>query len=192
MRQRFVTMVCSSMPTREQMESNRWTGPLAARAELWRFTRRSVPRGVAIGLLVGIFAMIPGIQIIGAAAMCMPFRGNVPIAAAMTFLSNPVTTPLFIGASLSLGNWFGFHADLATFLGLVERGASLGEWTAWLLSDAAPALVFGLFVIAVVAAVIGYIVSTLAWRWWTLRKRRGRLALRRAGIAHTGTLPAGR
>jgi len=192
MRQRFVTMVRSSMPTREQMEANRWTGPLAARAELWRFTRRSVPRGVAIGLLVGIFAMIPGIQIIGAAAMCMPFRGNVPIAAAMTFLSNPVTTPLFIGASLSLGNWFGFHADLATFLGLVERGASLGEWTAWLLSDAAPALVFGLFVIAVAAAVIGYIVSTLAWRWWTLRKRRGRLALRRSGIAHTGTLPAGR
>jgi len=171
-------MVRSSMPTREQMERNRITGPLAARAELWRFTRRSVPRGVAIGLLVGIFAMIPGVQIAGAAAMCLPFRGNIPIAAGMTFLSNPATTPLFIAASLALGNRFGFHADVATFTGLFERGASLAEWTGWLLSDAAPALVFGLFVISVVAAALGYVIAAFAWRWWTGHKWRARVAIR--------------
>ncbi|NMN03469.1 MULTISPECIES: DUF2062 domain-containing protein [unclassified Novosphingobium] len=178
MHQKIATMVRSSMPTREQMERNRFTGPLAARAELWRFTRRSVPRGVAIGLLVGIFAMIPGVQIAGAAAMCLPFRGNIPIAAGMTFLSNPATTPLFIAASLALGNWFGFHADVPTFMGLFERGASLSEWTGWLLSDAAPALVFGLFVISVVAAALGYVIAAFAWRWWTVHKRRTRLAMR--------------
>lgn len=181
MRQRIATMVRASMPTREQMERNRFTGRLAARAELWRFNRRSVPRGVAIGLLIGIFAMIPGVQIAGAAALCLPFRGNIPIAAGMTFLSNPATTPLFIAASLALGNRFGFHADVATFTGLFERGASLAEWTAWLLSDAAPALVFGLFLISVAAAVSGYVLSTFAWRWWTVHKRRTRLATRTAG-----------
>lgn len=180
MRKRIAKMVRSSMPTREQMERNRFTGRLAARAELWRFNRRSVPRGVAIGLLVGIFAMIPGIQIAGAAAMCLPFRANVPIAAGMTFLSNPATTPLFIAASLALGNYFGFHADVATFTGLFARGASLSEWTTWLLSDAAPALVFGLFVIAVGAAIAGYVIATFAWRWWTMHKRRTRLATRAA------------
>ena len=51
------------MPTHEQLEANRFTAPLARRQELFRFTRRSVPRGVAVGLLVGIFALIPGIQI---------------------------------------------------------------------------------------------------------------------------------
>lgn len=178
MRQKIATMVRASMPTREQMERNRLTGRLAARAELWRFTRRSVPRGVAIGLLVGIFAMIPGVQIAGAAAMCLPFRGNVPIAAGMTFLSNPATTPLFIAASLALGNWFGFHADVATFMALFERGASVSEWTGWLLSDAAPALIFGLFVISVVAAALGYVIAAFAWRWWTVHKRRTRLAMR--------------
>jgi uncharacterized protein (DUF2062 family) len=170
MRHRIATMVRSAMPTRAQMEGNRFTGPLAARAELWRFTRRSVPRGVAIGLMVGIFAMIPGVQIAGAAAMCLPFRGNIPIAAGMTFLSNPATTPLFIAAALALGNWFGFHADVATFMAMVERGASLGQWVAWLLSDAAPALVFGLFLISVAAAVLGYVVAVFAWRWWTVHK----------------------
>ena len=46
--------------------------PFARRHELWRFTRRSVPRGVAIGLLVGILALIPGVQIVGTALMCVP------------------------------------------------------------------------------------------------------------------------
>ena len=50
-------------------------------SELWRFTRRSVPRGVAVGLFVGIFLMVPGLQIVGAALACMALRGNVAIAA---------------------------------------------------------------------------------------------------------------
>ena len=40
---------------------------------LWRFTRRSVPRGVALGLFVGIFVVIPGLQIFGAALLATPF-----------------------------------------------------------------------------------------------------------------------
>ncbi|MFP5454422.1 MAG: DUF2062 domain-containing protein, partial [Alphaproteobacteria bacterium] len=57
-------------PTRESLEQVRWLRPFAHRVlepSLWRFTRRSVPRGVALGLIVGIFLMIPGLQIIGAA-----------------------------------------------------------------------------------------------------------------------------
>ena len=40
---------------REELAENRWMRPFAGRilrSELWRFTRRSVPRGVAIGLFV--------------------------------------------------------------------------------------------------------------------------------------------
>ena len=71
---------------------SRWLKPFGQRirhSELWRFTRRSVPRGVAVGLFVGIFLMVPGVQIVGAALLSAPFRANIPIAAAMTFLSNP-------------------------------------------------------------------------------------------------------
>ena len=50
----------ANMPRREELEHSRWIGPFARRPELWRFTRRSVPRGVAVGLLVGIFALVPG------------------------------------------------------------------------------------------------------------------------------------
>lgn len=164
------------MPKREDLADHRWVGPLARRSELWRFTRRSVPRGVAVGLLVGIFALIPGIQIIGAALMCMTCRGNIPLAAGMTFLSNPGTTPFILAASIFVGNGLGFHADLASFMALYNRGASLSEWFRWLLSDAAPALVVGLLLIATVAAVVGYFVSMVLWRQIVFRKRKRRTA----------------
>lgn len=165
-----------NLPRREDMEHNRWIGPLARRPELWRFTRRSVPRGVAVGLLVGIFALIPGVQIVGAALMCVPSRGNIPLAALMTFLSNPATTPFILIASAWVGNQVGFHADLATFERLYSSGASLSEWAAWFLSDAAPSVLFGLFAISTVTASIGYVVSAIGWNWWVRRKRRAQQA----------------
>jgi uncharacterized protein (DUF2062 family) len=160
-------------PSREQVQNSRWLKPFGKRirqSDLWRFTRRSVPRGVAIGLFVGIFLMVPGLQIIGAALVCMPLRGNVAIAAAMTFLTNPATTPFFLVAAVNLGNRLGFHADLTTLQTLATTHASVGRWMAWLLSDAAPAMVTGLVMIAAVFAFAGYWVSLVGWRWWVGRK----------------------
>lgn len=164
-----------NMPKREDLEHSRWVGPFARRPELWRFTRRSVPRGVAVGLLVGIFALIPGIQILGAALLCVPSRGNIPLAALMTFLSNPATTPLILAASIWLGNQLGYHADVSTFYSLYERGAGLNEWLSWLLSDAAPAMLIGLFIISTVSATVGYLVSAFGWNWWVRHKRKVQL-----------------
>jgi uncharacterized protein (DUF2062 family) len=163
------------MPTHEQLDKSRLVRPFLRRPELWRFTRRSVPRGVAVGLLVGIFALIPGIQAVGAAMLCVPSRGNIPLAVAATFLSNPATTPFILLASLFVGNKLGFHADIATLEALYSHGAGLSEWMAWLGSDAAPALLFGLFVISTVSAAIGYLVSSFLWRGMVARKRRQRL-----------------
>ena len=167
-------------PSREEVQNSRWLRPFGRRirsSELWRFTRRSVPRGVAVGLFVGIFLMVPGLQIVGAALICMPLRGNVAIAAAMTFLSNPATTPFFIVAAINIGNRVGFHADLATFQELATTHASVGRWLSWLFSDAAPAIVTGLAVIGVVFAFAGYWVSLVAWRWWVGRKWQQRSGL---------------
>lgn len=168
-------LIRRNMPTREQLAGNRWTRGLARRQELWRFTRRSVPRGVAIGLLVGIFALIPGIQMVGAALMCVPGRGNIPIAVAMTFLSNPATTPLILLASVGIGNFLGFRADTATVSAMMDRGATLGEWAGWFFSDAAPALLVGLAVLSVVAAALGYVIAGMIWRPIVARRRKRRL-----------------
>ena len=161
------------MPTREELQRSRWIKPFGSRvmqSEYWRFTRRSVPRGVAVGLWFGIFALIPGIQIVGSALLCLPFRANIPLAAAMTFLTNPFTTPFLVAASWFVGSSLGFGGQR----GLPERGAGLSEWFSWIFSDAALATVTGLFVIATVSAAVGYGVSLLFWRWWQGRKWRRR------------------
>lgn len=175
--ERISRWLAKNVPKREELAESRWMKPFGGsvlRSDLWRLTRRSVPRGVGAGLLVGIFLMIPGLQIVGAALLSIPLRANIPVAAAMTFLSNPATTPFILIGAIFVGNSLGFHADLAAFTHLYDRGAGIGEWAAWLASDAAPALITGLFVIAFGAALIGYVLSTVVWRWWTGRKWRRR------------------
>lgn len=165
-------------PKREDLARSPWLRPLGGRvmrSELWRLTRRSVPRGVGLGLLVGIFLMVPGLQIVGAALVSVPFRANIPVAAAMTFFSNPATTPLILVASIWVGNLLGFHADLEAFTTLYRSGAGAAQWTGWLFSSAAPALVTGLLVIACASGVAGYLLSGLFWRWRTGRKWRRRV-----------------
>src|SRR5690606_23783414 len=93
----------ANLPTRESVEGGRWLQPIAhvvLRSDLWRFHRRSVPRGVALGLIVGIFLLIPGLQMIGAVLISLPFRANIPLAVGMTFLRNPLTPPFILLASL--------------------------------------------------------------------------------------------
>lgn len=168
------------MPTRESMARNRLVAPLARRPELWRLTRRTVPRAVAIGLFVGIFLMVPGLQVIGAALLCVPLRANVPIAAASTFIAIPPTILFMIlPAAAAIGNRFGYHADLSVITAMVERGASGAEWLAWVRSDAAPSLGLGLTVLSVVAALLGYVVAAFVWRWRVMARRRRRLAAQR-------------
>ena len=169
-------------PSREEVQNSKLLRPFGHRirhSELWRFTRRSVPRGVAIGLFIGIFLMVPGLQIVGAALVCMALRGNVAIAAAMTLLSNPATTPFFLVAALNMGNRLGFHADLTTFKILATTHASVGRWLGWLFSDAAPAMVVGLAAIGGIFAFAGYWVSLVGWRWWVGHKWNQRRAAER-------------
>jgi len=164
-------------PSREEVLKSPWLRPFGSRirqSDLWRFTRRSVPRAVFAGLFIGIFLMVPGVQIFGAALLAIPLRANIPIAVAMTFLSNPLTTPFFLYAAIDVGARIGFQTDLAAFVAL--RGESISRWMAWLWSDAAPALVSGLFLIGLGVALVGYIVSLVGWRWWVARKWRQRFA----------------
>ncbi|MCB8835473.1 DUF2062 domain-containing protein, partial [Escherichia coli] len=79
--QRLVAWGRRNLPTRESMESNRLLRPVAHRVMepgLWRFTRRSVPRGVALGVVAGF--LFPVAQIAIAAVFALPFRANVPVA----------------------------------------------------------------------------------------------------------------
>jgi uncharacterized protein len=175
---KFGQWLKDASPKRETFDNNRILRPFANRVfhpALWRFTRRSVPRGVALGLLVGIFLLIPGVQIAGVALLALPIRANIPLGAAMTFLSMPATTPFILAASVYVGNAvFHLGADSSRFYQLIDEHASIAQWTTWLVSEAAPAMLAGLFIISVVSALVGYIIAALFWRWRIARKWRRR------------------
>lgn len=170
-----------NMPTREQMEGNRYIRPFAhrvLRSELWRFTRRSVPRGVALGMLVGI--IVPFAQILFAALLSTTVRANVPIAALTTFITNPATTPAIWVAAYWVGGWL-LRVDAATVVAPVNTAieqTDLQRFLEWL-TGATIVTAFGLVVIAVVSAAVSYVLASFGWRWliarkWGRRRRRRR------------------
>lgn len=178
---RLLSWVTSKMPTREGMQNNRYMRPIAhrvLRSELWRFTRRSVPRGVALGMLAAF--LIPLGQIFVAAFLALPLRANVPVAAVTTFITNPFTYPFWIIAANKVGD-FTLQIDAMTYgepLNTQMR-STLGEWINWLFLEAG-VTAFGFAVLAIVFASVGYLVSSFGWRYWIGRKRqRSQRSLRR-------------
>ena len=176
-----------NMPTREQMGRNRFIRPFAhrvLRSELWRFTRRSVPRGVALGLLVGI--IVPFAQILFAALLSVSVRANVPLAALATFVTNPFTTPLIWVVAYWVGSWL-LRVDAATVVAPVNTAmeqTDLEHFLEWL-TGATMVTAFGLIVIAIVTAALSYLVSGWIWRAVVARKWRRRHVRR-----HHGPMPA--
>lgn len=175
-------------PTRDSFERSRFLRPFAKRVfhpALWRFTRRSVPRGVALGLLVGIFLLIPGVQIAGVALLALPVRANIPIGAAMTFLSMPATTPFILFGSVYIGeSVLRLSGGSGRFYELIATGAPLPQWIDFVWTEAPMALVqgvAGLAIISVVAAAVGYVLAAWFWRWWISAKWRRRSKALAAG-----------
>ncbi|WP_010545580.1 DUF2062 domain-containing protein [Sphingomonas elodea] len=168
-----------AVPSRESIETNRWLKPVAGRvmhSSLWRFTRRSVPRGVALGMLTGI--LVPMGQIPASAVLALPLRANIPAAAATTFFTNPFTTPPLWVAAYWIGSRILGPATAR------EASAAVPSWMDWLLHDAGPATLTGLVTIAVVLAVLGYFGSALLWRWWIAGKWRRRRQARSGTAAN--------
>ncbi len=175
---RTIDRLRAHFPTREQLEKNRFVRPFAGRvlrSDLWRFNRRSVPRGIALGLFVGI--MVPFAHSAVAALTAVFVRANVPIAIVATWSSNPATWVVIFPAAYKIGKTLlrldamtGVQAISGTMQStgsdhLLERLTGAGLETA-----------FGLFVIATLLAALGYVVTSFGWRWWIGRKRRARLA----------------
>ncbi|GGA48288.1 DUF2062 domain-containing protein [Sphingomonas psychrolutea] len=162
------------IPTRERIEANRYLRPVAGRIlvpSLWRFNRRSVPRGVALGLFTGI--LFPFVHAPVAAVSALPVRANVPVAVATTLLHNPLTTvPIYYGAFL-IGHWI-LHFDPYLGKPLAANVKANATWLHWLVAQGGPATIVGLIAMAIGLAGLGFVASGLFWRFRVARKWRAR------------------
>ena len=147
------------MPTRAAMERSKYLKPIAHRilvSELWRFTRRSVPRGVALGMLAAF--LVPVGQIFAAVFLALPVRANV------------------------LGRSSEPYRKIHIADGCDDRRPADQHANAkriWSMADLAGARGGGdrlrFFRVRNIFAAIGYLISSWGWRWWIGRKRRDRL-----------------
>jgi uncharacterized protein (DUF2062 family) len=165
------------IPTRETIDQYRLLRPFAPHLRhpsLWRLTRRSVPRGVAIGLFVGV--IIPFMHTFVAALLAIPARANVAVAALFTLVVNPLTIPLMYVAAYRIGSWE-LHHDRAVVDAETARQVTgeLQRILFWVHHASGPISV-GILTLAVSAAIIGYFGGVLGWRLWCAARWRRRTA----------------
>lgn len=147
---------------------------------LWHLNRRSVSGAVAVGIFWA-FVPIP-FQMIAAAACAIWLRVNLPISAALVWLSNPLTMPPLWYATYQAGAWLldlppqDLHFELSPGMLLA------------LLNDIWQPLYLGSLVVGTVSALLGLVLVRLAWRLSVVQQRRAslkRYQLRR--IRHDGS-----
>lgn len=155
-------------PGREQLEANPWLRGLAphlADPKCWHWSRRGVATGMAVGLFIGL--LIPVAQILLAAVAAVALRANIPVAAAATLITNPLTVPPIYYAAYHLGAWV-TGAPVPAALSLVDP-SSIWEN----LGTIGLPLLAGLGIAATVLALASYLLISQAWVWRVALKRRG-------------------
>jgi len=162
------------MPDPRTVMENKWLkvfGPLVNDPNLLHFNRRSV----SAGMLVGVFAaFIPlPIQMIAALGLSLVFRGNIAVAAAATWISNPFTYgPLYyfcylIGIAI-IGQPLAADGTPIVFelANIIENIWTIGK-----------PLLLGCFITGVISGLISFVAVRYTWRWhiishWKARRTR--------------------
>ena len=146
---------------------------------LWHLNRRSAAGGVAVGMFCGL---IPGpLQMLGAGITAVIFRANLPTALLTTLYTNPITiVPLYLMAykigSLVLGATGGAPPTPPPDWQWSAQMDSIRALGNWALGLGAP-LALGVFLLACLLAVSGYVIVRVLWnihlrRAWIARRRR--------------------
>ena len=169
------------VPTRAQIHDNRWLrwlGPLLRRPRLWRWSRRGVALGVALGIFFGL--LIPVAQIPLSVGAAVVLRANVPAAAVSTLVTNPLTFGPLYYAAFKLGHWVTgsppkAEHDEKSADELHAAGLPKEEVRLWQrMTSVGKPLLLGLAIIATLMGVLCYALIALTWHAWTWFKRRKR------------------
>jgi uncharacterized protein (DUF2062 family) len=166
MPRRFIKRFLPHPDRIKENKSLRHLGELIHDPNLWHLNRHSVARAMAVGLFWAIIPM--PLQMLAAAATAIPARANLPISAALVWLTNPLTTPPIFYFSYVLGAW------LMDTPALEMPDEITLRWIAGIVANHWQPLYLGSFVLALICAAVGYVLTRMGWRLWvqlTWRKR---------------------
>jgi uncharacterized protein (DUF2062 family) len=149
---------------------------------LWHLNRHSVAIGVGVGMFAGLLP--PPFQMLTAAVLAVPFRGNLPVAVITTFYTNPFTfLPLYALAYYVGKLIIGGNGDMVPppEFNWSAIGPSLGASLEWALSLGKP-LMIGIATLSLVFALAGWAAVHAGWRLYVVLAWRKRCARRRARV----------
>ena len=166
---------------RSSLEGNRTLRPVAERLRMpsiWHVSRRSVARGVAVGLFSAF--VLPVGQVFLAALFAILVRGNLIVASLATLVTNPFVMPAIYVAAWRTGREI--LGPTAEIRGVLEDEPMTADFLTGL-SDASLYTAVGLLVFSTVSSVVGYVLVHLLWWVSTrgkIRQRKRRAVERRA------------
>lgn len=140
-------------------------GTIVHNPKLWSFGRSSVARGLGIGVFAA-FIPLP-IQTIVAVALSVLLMGNIPLAIAATWISNPITFIPFNILIYETG--YAILRDTNHSLTYARPGNLTIDWhdlygtlVHWVQSLGKPFLV-GVPVVAILGGLLAYLCVDIAW-----------------------------
>ncbi len=157
------------LPKRDVLLRKRALGAIAHLLHdenLWHLSRRSVAMGGAIGVFYAFMPIVGQMPL--AALTAVLLRGNIALALALTWISNPITAPPLFYGCYRLGQLLlGSYASQEPYHFSVQ----------WFLNNLTP-LALGSLVAGLLAALATHLVLTQFWkadiqrRWQRRRDRR--------------------
>lgn len=172
------------LPSHDSVRKNRYIrffGSALHHHNLWHLNRKSVAGGVAVGMFCGL---VPGpLQMLAGALLAILLRVNLPVAVIATWYTNPFTIVPLYYLAYKLGMFVtGGNGNSLPFADLNLFDLPVSQWIPalfhWIVLMGKPFLL-GLFLLALILAVAGYLLALGVWRlhvvlsWRKRRRDRG-------------------
>lgn len=148
----------------------RFLGTLHHDPNLWHLNRFSVSGGVAVGLFTA-FVPIP-FQMVLAAVLAIILRVNLPIAASLVWITNPLTMPPVFFITYKLGAWL---LDVKMIPIAFEPS---GEWLMSKMGEIWKPFLLGSFLTGALCALVGFFAVRIIWRFHIVNRWKERRLLR--------------
>jgi uncharacterized protein (DUF2062 family) len=156
----------------------RWFARHFLDKRVWRPTQHTLAGGMAVGMFVTM-QLLP-IQMATAVVLAAIFRVNIPVAVALSWVSNPLTVPFLAVMEYKVGRWLlALYARVPSTPFPKHLPESLADmWLA--LREHAPVMLIGGLVLGALVAPVSYAISYLTWsgiHHWRVSRRQPALPL---------------
>ena len=139
----------------------RWFARHFLHKAVWRPTQHTMSGGMAVGMFMTL-QLLP-IQTFSSIILAAIFRVNIPLAAALAWVSNPFTIPFLVIAEYNLGKWFLALYGKVPATPFPSHMPSDVEDTWLALREHAPVMLIGGVILGALVAPISYIATYLTW-----------------------------